>query len=75
MSAYIVSRKHIHYLVTAAAQYGLIRLREQDKTGQMLWDENIKSVQYRYHNEPVEDLPGPCKETAQWKSQPQSFRS
>jgi hypothetical protein len=67
MSAYIVSRKHIHYLVTAAAEYGLIRFREQDKTGQMLWDENIKSVQYRYNDDAVEDLPGPVNETYRYR--------
>ena len=36
---------------------------EANRVGQMLWDENIKSVSYRYPNEPRESLPGPTRES------------
>jgi len=30
-----------------------------NEVGQMLWDENVKSVQFRYGDESIETLPGP----------------
>jgi hypothetical protein len=81
MSAYIVSRKHIEYLVMAAMSQRITRghllwwfnndqhneLRSGDydkavKVGQMLWDENIKSVLCRYPEDTKETAPGPCGE-------------
>lgn len=72
MSAYIVEREHIDYLVGAAlAEAKLCRMKwlqdgelveitkeTADQLGQMLWDENIKSVKCRYSGESVETLPG-----------------
>lgn len=85
MSAFIVSRQHIRYLVEAAVTLHPPRARERyplvwyvngtrhelypgdsgaaSAAGQMLWDENIASVAYRYPHEPVSDLPGPSEET------------
>lgn len=81
MSAYIVDRAHICYLVTAATsraiysdhdhatwfwgpRNGLTRgeiycsdHEAAAQLGQMLWDENVKSVKYRYPNST--ELPGP----------------
>ena len=62
MSAFIVDRFHIHQLVKAIDTY--VRPTEEPTAlGQMLWDENIASVSYRYNNEPLEDLPGRIGET------------
>ena len=45
MSAWIVSKKHIDVLVAAA---DLPTQAERNELGQLLWDENHKSVNYRY---------------------------
>lgn len=74
MSAYIVEKRHILYLVTAAWA-GRFRftwwhnetsheLPEGDydraaEVGNMLWQENIKSVSHRYPHESSATLPGP----------------
>ena len=59
MSAYIVSRKHIAYLVTAYQRYGeYLPERNPTELGNLLWQENIKSVKYRYHDKPIDQLPG-----------------
>lgn len=62
MSCFIVSRFHIHQLVSAIDTY-VGPTEEPTALGQLLWDENIASVQHCYHGEPVSDLPGPCDET------------
>ena len=74
MSAYIEDKAHIDALVTLA-RWGPERVISPDNSwrssvgdsdgetsriGQMLADENIKSVQYRYHGEALETLPGPA---------------
>lgn len=91
MSAYIVSRAHIRYLVSAAQSYTLfqhhghlswvwdidrnagtykraeIHRGDSDRAnavGKMLWDENIRSVRYRYPN--TENLPGPIGESYEY---------
>ena len=86
MSAYVVDRKHIWYLVNAAthraitqehfctlrwfwnvdrdggtyesAELNVADYRRASEVGQMLWDENVKSVRYRYPD-CTDDLPGP----------------
>jgi hypothetical protein len=74
MSAYLVSRGHIRYLVEAALRINreglgsyyhgekrhLVTEETADAIGLMLWDECAKSVGYRYSDEKPEDLPGPC---------------
>ena len=71
MSAYIVSRNHIHYLVTAYQRYGqFLPERSPTKLGNLLWQENIRSVRYRYNNEPVDQLPGPMGEDYLYKYRP-----
>lgn len=76
MSAFVVSREHISYLVRAAlsrsiVQYGPfsyfyagcrhpVTPADAAKAGQMLWDENLASVRYRYGDSG--DLPGPADE-------------
>ena len=80
MSAYIVDRAHIDYLI-CAAMYMETRCqglkmtwypagRRQELTGenatqvgQMLWDENFRSVKYRYEDMPLDDLGGYCGES------------
>lgn len=51
MSAFTVDIAHIHTLVNASRAFGgadLIDQRAADLIGQMLWDENYRSVNYRY---------------------------
>lgn len=45
MSAYVVDLNHIAYLVQAAK---LPDSQAEQQAGQMLWNENVKSVRYRY---------------------------
>lgn len=58
MSAWIVSKNHIDYLVTAMAQYGTLDTNAH-YAGQKLWKENVKSVAYRYPNDAPAERPGP----------------
>lgn len=85
MSAFVVSRAHIDYLVSAALAVGYGRstgplswvwnidraagtydratLPRGDfdraaEVGQMLWNENVRSVQHRYSDTPPTELPG-----------------
>lgn len=68
MSAFIVSRNHIHYLVAAYQHYGeFLPERNSTELGNLLWQENIKSVQYRYHGEPLEVLSGPGGDDYRYK--------
>ena len=81
MSAFVVDREHISYLVAAAesrtigSRYGdsfswyhkksgnRISLNDNTrKVGQMLWNQNIKSVKYCYPDCEGNDLPGPIGE-------------
>ncbi len=78
MSAFVVSKEHINAMVTAGLRksYGSSlsfyhedkrhELTDQtaDTIGQMLLDENVKSVMYRYDDSEVTDLPG--KISAEW---------
>lgn len=66
MSAYICDRHHIAYLVRAAETYRALDIRRNghwikitpNQVGQMLWDENIRSVSHRYPDCDPHDLPG-----------------
>lgn len=74
MSAYLVTLEHIQYLIEAGKHYGMlipdekadfghIQLKNasQEKLeafGQMLWDENVKSVEGRYPDCKGKELPG-----------------
>jgi hypothetical protein len=69
MSAFIVSRQHIQYLVYALGKYELLE-ESPEATGQRLWDENIKSVQALYPDCPYEELPGPDEEVFEYKDVP-----
>lgn len=67
MSAFIVSRNHIAALVEALYRYDVPlpevpKVMQPRTVGQELWNENIESVQHRYHGEPLADLPGPIGE-------------
>lgn len=75
MSAYIVDRHHIDFLVRSAVKVewldrspfrfwhdgDMIEVGRQNATdfGRMLWAENVKSVAYRYPRDTVSELPGP----------------
>lgn len=67
MSAFIVSRGHIEYLTNAAIAYRVVSAMDADGFGQMLWDQNIRSVKARYPNEPSDTLPGPVGEDFEYK--------
>jgi hypothetical protein len=67
MSAYVVDRAHIHALVTASLIRGIGGINphfpdgldfhgDASAAGQMLWDENRRSVAFRY-NESAEPVP------------------
>ena len=83
MSAFVVSKAHIDYMVRAATvlhyrhgpmawiwnvdraagNYDRETLPRGDharalEVGQMLWDTNVESVQYRYSDTPPTELPG-----------------
>ena len=83
MSAFVVDREHVVYLLAAAAEfnrggtkfswYWRKQWREFTTTGwdqpprtlevgTMLWEENIKSVLYRYDDCTRANMPGPCGE-------------
>ncbi len=76
MSAYMVDRHHIRYLIEAAKSKGMspygFQWRHGGKThgiieevplANMLWQENLKSVMARYPDSTKDDLPGPIGET------------
>lgn len=59
MSAWIVSRDHLDLLLTAALAWDITPPGEADRTGRMLWKENLASVAYRYPHDRDGDRPGP----------------
>jgi hypothetical protein len=67
MSAWIVDKAHIDLLVSAAKQFEMgemlpvVGVTSDDQLGQMLVDECVKSVSYRYPGDDVGkgELPGP----------------
>lgn len=87
MSAFVVDRNHIEFLVASAlnlcelnrsnafrwrangAPYQLAPGDQEaaDRVGQMLWDENIRSVLHRYPGDTRETMPGPCDETFEYR--------
>ena len=85
MSAFIVEKTHINFLVHAAALLsrntftwyweGRKRLEDFDPAGQLLWEENIRSVQFRYPSIPREELPGPIGESFEYVHENQLFSS
>lgn len=48
MSAWIVSKGHIDALVQGLVVEGLVEMSNAKQIGQMLWDENHASINYRY---------------------------
>ena len=67
MSAFIVTKAHISAMLQAALAHcpymywknqGLAG-SDLDQVGQMLLDQCVASVRYRYEDSPPEDLPGP----------------
>lgn len=59
MSAWIVGKLHIDYLVTAVIHAELTCMNP-DEIGRMLWRENLASVAYRYPGDDDGDRPGPA---------------
>ncbi len=59
MSAYMVSKRHIDYLVTAAlaAEFAT----DPDETGRMLWRECLNSLKFRYPGDGDGERPGPAE--------------
>jgi hypothetical protein len=58
MSAWIVSEKHIDYMVTAIIHAELSE-KSPDEIGRMLWRECLASVAYRYPGDGDGERPGP----------------
>lgn len=58
MSAWIVSKTHIDYIVTAVIRAELSG-RSPDEIGRMLWRECLASVAYRYPQDGDGERPGP----------------
>jgi hypothetical protein len=58
MSAWIVSKRHIDYMVTAIVRAELMN-ETPDEIGRILWRENLASVAYRYPNDKDGERPGP----------------
>ena len=48
MSAYVVAATTIDEIIYFATECGIVDECDADKAGQMLWKENVKSVNYRY---------------------------
>lgn len=64
MSAYMVDREHIRYLVNAAMSSTSIDWERAAQLGEILWAENRASIEFRYPdcvNNP-DNLPGPIDE-------------
>ena len=61
MSAWIVSNRHIDYLVTALIAAELIPPSDATKIGRTLWRENLKSVAFRYPYDHSGTRPGPTR--------------
>jgi hypothetical protein len=59
MSAFIVSKRDIDYMVTAAVAAEIISPEYADQTGRMFWRENLKSLAYRYPDDRDGNRPGP----------------
>lgn len=61
MSAWIVSKKHIDYIVTAIirAEISTESTESPDELGRMLWGECLASVAYRYPDDKDGERPGP----------------
>jgi hypothetical protein len=76
MSAWIVSKLHIDYLVTALVRAELTT-DTPDETGRMLWRECLASVASRYPADGDGDRPGPVDfrdsdvDTYTWAETPQ----
>jgi hypothetical protein len=71
MSAFIVSKEHINAILMSSTLiqfqpltwyhddvYHSFTLDMADEIGQMLLDENVASVRYRYQDSPLTELPG-----------------
>lgn len=61
MSAFIMDRHEIWYLVEACYMYAEEGLPEKHELARQLWQDNIRAVKLHYHDE--ENLPGPVGET------------
>ncbi len=74
MSAWIVYPDHVSYLVACALDLApdgfltfgdgcLLTPETMDEIGQLLMNENVRSVGYRYDRDTFEELPGPVDKT------------
>lgn len=51
MSAFTMAKAHIDGLVNAALQLDVITLKETNRTGRLLWEQNYRSISRRYGSE------------------------
>src|SRR5688500_4687219 len=74
MSAFLVFPEHISYLVACALELApdgflpfgngrRLTPHTRDEIGQLLMDENVRSVWHRYDRDTFEELPGPVDKT------------
>ena len=74
MSAWVVYPDHVSYLVACALDLALdgfltfgngkvLRPHTKDETGQLLMNENVRSLRYRYDCDTFDELPGPVDKT------------
>jgi len=60
MSAWIVSKRHIDYMVTAII-HAELACESPDELGRMLWGECLASVAWRYPHHGDGERPGPAE--------------
>lgn len=48
MSAFVVGHNHINSIVNWAVNHQVIERQQANEVGQLLWNENVKAVNYRY---------------------------
>jgi hypothetical protein len=71
MSAFVVSRNHIIYLSTFAKRTNVYPPKrpdgssfDHDEAATLLWNENVRSVAYRYRESDFDNLPGTIGDTS-----------
>lgn len=71
MSAFIVDKEDIDALVIGLIRNGIVTDVAPDDLGKYLWDENVRSIHYRYPDtaENDSDYPGPIGFSMSWVSQ------
>jgi len=56
MSAFIVCKTHVDYILSAALKYGVVPECQLSLLGRILWGENHRSFAYRYQGRHRQDM-------------------